>query len=91
MAKKGKLLAALDAHRGRDYKLERQKKLAKKATKRKAQTAVVQETEDEGDAESPNGTESKAAAQGDGDSAGAGLDEAPMIVCLPYEYLTTGS
>lgn len=36
MAKKGKLLPALDAHRGRDYRLERQKKQQKQAEKRKS-------------------------------------------------------
>lgn len=35
MAKKSKLLAALDAHKGRDYKLEKQKKLQKQAAKKK--------------------------------------------------------
>ena len=35
MAKKGKLLAALDAHKGRDYKLEKQKKQQKQAAKQK--------------------------------------------------------
>lgn len=35
MAKKGKLLSALDAHKGRDFKLEHQKKLQKNAEKRK--------------------------------------------------------
>lgn len=40
MAKKSKLLAALDAHKGRDYKLEKQKKLQKQAERRKkAKTA----------------------------------------------------
>ena len=34
MAKKSKLLAALDAHQGRDYKLEKQKKLQKQAAKK---------------------------------------------------------
>lgn len=36
MAKKSKLLAALDAHRGRDYQLEKQKKQQKQAEKRKS-------------------------------------------------------
>ena len=36
MAKKSKLLAALDAHRGRNYLLERQKKQQKQAEKRKS-------------------------------------------------------
>lgn len=35
MAKKGKLLVALDAHKGRDYKLEKQKKQQKQAAKKK--------------------------------------------------------
>ena len=35
MTKKSKLLAALDTHRGIDYKLERQKKQRKEADKRK--------------------------------------------------------
>ncbi|ODH53144.1 hypothetical protein GX48_00680 [Paracoccidioides brasiliensis] len=35
MAKKSKLLLALDAHKGRNYELERQKKLQKAAEKRK--------------------------------------------------------
>ena len=34
MAKKSKLLGALDAHQGRDYKLEKQKKLQKQAAKK---------------------------------------------------------
>ena len=37
MARKSKLLTALDAHRGRDYQAEKQKKLQKKATKRKTE------------------------------------------------------
>lgn len=35
MAKKSKLLAALDAHKGKDYKIEKQKKFQKQAAKRK--------------------------------------------------------
>ena len=35
MAKKGRLLAALDAHKGRDYILEKQKKQQKQAAKKK--------------------------------------------------------
>ena len=35
MAKRSKLLAALDAHRGRDYKLEKQKRQQKQAEKRR--------------------------------------------------------
>lgn len=35
MAKKSKLFAALDAHKGRDYQLEKQKKFQKQAAKKK--------------------------------------------------------
>ena len=42
MAKKSKLLAALDAHKGRDYKLEKQKKLQKQAERRKKTKTVEQ-------------------------------------------------
>ena len=42
MAKKSKLLAALDAHKGRDYKLEKQKKLQKQAAKKKVSNSQLQ-------------------------------------------------
>ena len=35
MAKKSKLLAALDAHKGRDYMLEKQRKLQKQAARKR--------------------------------------------------------
>ena len=47
MAKKSKLLAALDAHKGRDYSLEKQKKLQKQAAKRKKARSQTQTTEAE--------------------------------------------
>ena len=50
MAKKSKLLAALDAHKGRDYEAEKKRKQLKTGEKRKKQkTAPVQIVEDEGD------------------------------------------
>jgi len=55
MAKKGKLLTALDAHKRRNYELERQKSLQKKAQKRKnAKLAAnsLDEVEDNGEANS---------------------------------------
>ena len=48
MAKKSKLLAALDAHQGRNYKVEKQKKLQKQAAKKirtKAPGSIVEEKE----------------------------------------------
>lgn len=47
MAKKSKLLLALDAHKGRDYDAEKQKKLVKSAEKRKK----AKKAEDDDDAE----------------------------------------
>jgi rRNA-processing protein EBP2 len=84
MGQKSKLLAALDAHKGRDYKLEHQKKLAKKARKRKSQKALVDKPEDAGDNGAPNGTGSEAAEQPDEDLEGQGLDEAPATVRVNY-------
>ena len=43
MPKKSKLLAALDAHKGKDYKLEKQKKLQKQAGKRKKLKHISEE------------------------------------------------
>lgn len=39
MAKKSKLLAALDAHKSRDYEVEKQKKFQKQAEKKKRSKA----------------------------------------------------
>ena len=63
MVKKSKLLAALDAHKGRDYKLEKQKELQKRAEKRKKSKETVQSSnaEDEG----LNGFEARVTVQSD--------------------------
>jgi rRNA-processing protein EBP2 len=55
MAKKSKLLAALDAQKGRDYKLEKQKKLQKQAAKRKEARTRTHQTESESEDEVENG------------------------------------
>ena len=49
MAKKSKLLAALDAHKGRDYATEKRKSQVKAAEKRKRQK--VEKADDDGTAE----------------------------------------
>ena len=49
MAKKSKLLAALDAHKGRDYKAEKRKAQVKAAEMRKRQKLAKTEHEDEDD------------------------------------------
>lgn len=57
MAKKSKLLAALDAHKGRDYKLEKQKKLQRQAVKRKKARLQIQSAEAESEIEAETKTE----------------------------------
>lgn len=49
MARKSKLLAALDAHKRRDYKLEKQKKSQKQAEKRKNSRATGHKSDGEED------------------------------------------
>lgn len=51
MAKKSKLLAALDAHKGKDHKLEKHKKLRKLAEKRKKSRPQPQQLEAENEKE----------------------------------------
>ncbi|MCJ1403730.1 rRNA-processing protein and EBNA1-binding protein ebp2 [Xylographa trunciseda] len=65
MARKSKLLAALDAHKGRDYKLERQKTLQKNAEKRKRTKEAAQDVTDDAIPE----------VEADGDDVEAQLDE----------------
>ena len=45
MARKSKLLSALDAHKGRNFELERQKKLQKAAEKKKKKRKEEEEEE----------------------------------------------
>jgi rRNA-processing protein EBP2 len=45
MAKRSKLLSALDAHQGRDFAKEKQKKLAKAAEKKKAGKQSTEDVE----------------------------------------------
>ena len=71
MAKKSKLLAALDAHQGRDYEKERQKKLQKLASKRRQIQAAKAPIEEIADGEEPsrpivNGSESRLEVESEG-------------------------
>ncbi|KAL9130878.1 MAG: hypothetical protein Q9175_006914 [Cornicularia normoerica] len=67
MAKKGKLLAALDAHKSRDYKLEKQKKLQKQAAKKKRTKAPGSNLEEKGSVDTQaNGIPSMPEAESDG-------------------------
>lgn len=58
MAKKSKLLAALEAHKGKDYKLEKQKILQKKAEKRKKTKQREQSKDTEEGEKTPEDKES---------------------------------
>lgn len=80
MAKKSKLLAALDVQQGRDSKLEKQKKLQKQATKREKARPQPQRTEAEIENEDEERTEGDIPANGaeeqfEDDSAGWESDE----------------
>ncbi|KAK2744411.1 rRNA-processing protein and EBNA1-binding protein ebp2 [Myotisia sp. PD_48] len=61
MAKKSKLLSALDAHKGRDFDLERQKKLRKAAEKKKRSKGADKDAGEDtvnGDEQAANDSES---------------------------------
>lgn len=67
MAKKSKLLAALDAHKGRDYKLEKQKKQQKQAAKKNRTKVPGLNLEEKENVEAhANGTTSMPEAESDG-------------------------
>lgn len=84
MAKKSKLLAALDAHKGRDYKLEKQKKLQKQAEKRnKLRVAEASEAEDAEEGGSKlNGDGPRLEDESDGWESDESEAAAPLAVCL---------
>ena len=64
---KSKLLAALDAHRGRDHKLEKQKKLQKQAAKRKKSKGPESNSEEKENVNAnTNGTVAMPEAEDDG-------------------------
>lgn len=54
MAKKSKLLAALDAHKGRDYDAEKRKKQLKNAEKKKRKRVEMAQEENEGEEDKDN-------------------------------------
>ncbi|KAI9774779.1 MAG: rRNA-processing protein and EBNA1-binding protein ebp2 [Geoglossum umbratile] len=82
MAKKSKLLAALDAHQGKDYKLEHQRKLAKTAAKaKKLKNSALEESGGSEDAtDRLNGVQKATSGETIGDSDGRGADDMPAIM-----------
>jgi hypothetical protein len=86
MARKSRLLAALDAHRGRDYKLEHQKKLAKKATGAKKLRKMTSEDPDGGqnDTTGLNGIQGSDPGDVFDGSGESSVDEASDVVCSNF-------
>lgn len=80
---KSKLLTALDAHRGRNYKVEKQKKLQKQATKKKKSKApILNSLEQEKDVETEvNGTISMPEAESEGWESDESEAAEPGPVC----------
>ena len=81
MAKRSKLLTALDIHKGRDYKLEKQKKQQKQAAKKLRSKAQDQHPRGKGkeDVErKPNGTRASSNSESGGSESEAAE---PTAVC----------
>ena len=84
MAKKSKLLAALDAHKGRDYKLEKQKKLQKQAERRKTSKVSKDASDGESigeDGAQLDGKKSRLEEESDGWESDESEEAAPIEVC----------
>lgn len=88
MAKKSKLLAALDAHKGRDFKLEKQKKQQKSAEKKKKSKSQPQpqpqpessDEEEETDGVAINGKSNGPVAESDGWESDESEDATQMVL-----------
>lgn len=79
---KGKLLTALDAHRGRNHKVEKQKKLQKQAAKKKKSKAPVSTILEQEDVESEvNGTITMPEAESEGWESDESSAAEPGPVC----------
>lgn len=86
MAKKSKLLAALDAHKGTDFKKEHQKKLQKQAERRKKTNPV--DDASEGEIEAADGAQvHNTSAQLDAESEGWETDESEAALTAVGEVI----
>ena len=82
---KSKLIAALDAHRGRDYKLEKQKKLQKQAAKRKKSKAPQSNSEEKENVKADtNGSLAMSEAESDGWESDESSTAEPTAVCRAF-------
>ena len=86
MAKKSKLLAALDAHKGKDYKLQKQKKLRKQADRRKRSRPQPESSyvDDEEGGALNNGAIKELGVESDGWESEESEEAAPTAVGLFY-------
>lgn len=82
MAKKSKLLTALDAHKGRNIRLEKQRKQEKQAAKKKQARA-----QDEGDEKGNLGLEANGTANESGDEFDGWETEQSENVGMKYQSL----
>ena len=82
---KSKLIAALDTHRGRDYKLENQKKLQKQAAKRKKSKARESNSEEKENVKADtNGLLAMPEAESDGWESDESKAAEPTAVCRAF-------
>lgn len=84
MAKRSKLLAALDAHRGKDYKLEKQKKLQKRAIKEKNSKLRFKNAEVVDEETALNCSTPQLEAESDGWESDGSEDAGPAAVCRRF-------
>ena len=89
MVTKGKLLIALDAYKGRDYRLKKQMKQQKQAAKTKRTRAQRSNSEEKENLEArPNGTASVREIESDGWESDESEAAQDTIVCRAIVILT---
>lgn len=90
MARKSKLFIALDAHKGRDYKLEKQKRQQKQAAKKKRTKAQGSDSEGKENVEArPNSTASMPKDESDGWESEESEATGATTVCRAFTTLSS--
>ncbi len=87
MARKGKLLVALDAHKDRDYKLEKQKRQQKEAVKKKQTKSHGPDSEKANVKARPDATASMPETESDGWESDESEAADDISVCRASENL----
>ena len=91
MARKSKLYIALDAHKGRDYKSEKQKRQQKQAAKKKRTKAQRPDHVGKENVEArPNSTTSMPKDESDGWESDGSEAAGAMTVCRAFTTLSSG-